>query len=121
MNEYNRNTDANPLTLLKRFTVVPVNCDDGAPTSYKGEAVSGVRTWYDDRDTHGTPQYVTKATYTSATGGPVIGMKVEDPLGNTTASTSSTRTSTMIWRSGGPLVTVTSSRHLEPGTRYDRR
>jgi hypothetical protein len=44
-NEYSRNTDANLLTLLKRVTVVPVNCDDGAPTSYKGEAVSDVRTW----------------------------------------------------------------------------
>jgi hypothetical protein len=44
-NEYSRNTDANLLTLLKRVTVVTVNCDDGAPTSYKGEAVSDVRTW----------------------------------------------------------------------------
>ncbi|GAA4074731.1 RHS repeat-associated core domain-containing protein [Streptomyces shaanxiensis] len=130
-NEYNRNTDANLLTLLKRVTVVPVNCDDGAPTSYKGEAISDVRTWYDDRDTYGatptkgdvvrsekvkgytadgTPQYVTtstakydvhgrvvesadqagnatKTTYTPTTGGPVTGMKVEDPLGNTTTST----------------------------------
>lgn len=130
-NEYNRNTDANLLTLLKRVTVVPVNCDDSAPTSYKGEAISDVRTWYDDRDTYGTtptkgdvvrsekvkgytadgtPQYVTtstarydvhgrvvesadqagnatKTTYTPATGGPVTGMKVEDPLGNTTTST----------------------------------
>ncbi|MFF5358472.1 RHS repeat-associated core domain-containing protein [Streptomyces scabiei] len=130
-NEYNRNTDANLLTLLKRVTVVPVNCDDGAPTSFKGEAISDVRTWYDDRDTYGTtptkgdvvrsekvkgytadgtPQYVTtstakydghgrvvesadqagnatKTTYTPATGGPVTGMKVEDPLGNTTTST----------------------------------
>jgi RHS repeat-associated protein len=130
-NEYNRNTDANLLTLLKRVTVVPVNCDDGAPTSYKGEAISDVRTWYDDRDTYGTkptkgdvvrsekvkgyaadgtPQYVTTSTakydvhgrvvesadqagnttktaYTPVTGGPVTGMKVEDPLGNTTTST----------------------------------
>ncbi len=170
-NEYNRNTDANLLTLLKRVTVVLVNCDDGAPTSYKGEAISDVRTWYDDRDTYGTtptkgdvvrsekvkgytadgtpqyvttstaryddrdtygttptkgdvvrsekvkgytadgtPQYVTtstarydvhgrvvesadqatnatKTTYTPTTGGPVTGMKVEDPLGNTTTST----------------------------------
>ncbi|WP_246101840.1 RHS repeat-associated core domain-containing protein [Streptomyces cyaneus] len=130
-NHYNRNTDANLLTLLKRVTVVPVNCDDGAPTSYKGEAISDVRTWYDDRDTYGatptkgdvvrsekvkgytadgTPQYVTtstakydvhgrvvesadqagnatKTTYTPTTGGPVTGMKVEDPLGNTTTST----------------------------------
>ncbi|KOV57820.1 ligand-binding protein [Streptomyces sp. NRRL WC-3618] len=130
-NEYNRNTDANLLTLLKRVTVVPVNCDDGAPTSFKGEAISDVRTWYDNRDTYGTtptkgdvvrsekvkgyaadgtPQYVTtsaawydvhgrvvesadqannatKTTYTPTTGGPVTGMKVEDPLGNTTTST----------------------------------
>ncbi|MDX3524821.1 polymorphic toxin-type HINT domain-containing protein, partial [Streptomyces scabiei] len=129
-NTYNRNTDANLLTLLKRVTVVPVNCDDGAPTSFKGEAISDVRTWYDDRDTYGTtptkgdvvrsekvkgytadgtPQYVTtstakydahgrvvesadqagnatKTTYTPTTGGPVTGMKVEDPLGNTTTS-----------------------------------
>ncbi|WP_405817976.1 ligand-binding protein [Streptomyces sp. NBC_01390] len=129
-NEYNRNTDANLLTLLKRVTVVPVNCDDGAPTEYKGEAISDVRTWYDNRDTYGTtptkgdvvrsekvkgyaddgtPQYVTtstarydvhgrvvesadqagnatKTTYTPVTGGPVTGMKVEDPLGNTTTS-----------------------------------
>ncbi|MGV9235443.1 RHS repeat-associated core domain-containing protein [Streptomyces nigra] len=130
-NDYTRNTDANLLTLLKRVTVVPVNCDDGAPTSYQGEAISDVRTWYDDRDTYGatptkgdvvrsekvkgytadgTPQYVTtstakydvhgrvvesadqagnatKTTYTPTTGGPVTGMKVEDPLGNTTTST----------------------------------
>ncbi|MDQ0933320.1 RHS repeat-associated protein [Streptomyces turgidiscabies] len=130
-NEYNRNTDANLLTLLKRVTIVPVNCDDGAPTSFKGEAISDVRTWYDNRDTYGTtptkgdvvrsekvkgyaadgtPQYVTtsaawydvhgrvvesadqannatKTTYTPTAGGPVTGMKVEDPLGNTTTST----------------------------------
>ncbi|MGW1540883.1 RHS repeat-associated core domain-containing protein [Streptomyces sp. NPDC002309] len=130
-NEYNRNTDANLLTLLKRVTVVPVNCDEGTPTSYTGVAISDVRTWYDDRDTYGTtptkgdvvrsekvkgyaadgtPQYVTtstarydvhgrvvesadqannatKTTYTPTTGGPVTGMKVEDPLGNTTTST----------------------------------
>ncbi|MGW1757086.1 RHS repeat-associated core domain-containing protein [Streptomyces mirabilis] len=130
-NTYNRNTDANLLTLLKRVTVVPVNCDDGAPTAYKGAAISDVRTWYDDRDNYGTtptkgdvvrsekvkayaadgtPQYVTtstakydahgrvtesadqqnnttKTTYTPTTGGPVTGMKVEDPAGNTTTST----------------------------------
>ncbi|MGW3292028.1 polymorphic toxin-type HINT domain-containing protein, partial [Streptomyces sp. NPDC001002] len=129
-NTYNRNTDANLLTLLKRVTVVPVGCDDGPP-SYKGEAISDVRTWYDDRDTYGTtptegdvvrsekvkgyaadgtPQYVTtstakydahgrvvesadqagvatKTSYTPTTGGPVTGMKVEDPAGNTTTST----------------------------------
>ncbi|MDQ0908728.1 RHS repeat-associated protein [Streptomyces canus] len=129
-NSYNRNTKANLLTLLKRVTVVPVNCDDGAP-SYKGEAISDVRTWYDDPDTYGTtptkgdvvrsekvkgyaddgtPQYVTtstakydahgrvtesadqqgnatKTTYTPTTGGPVTGMKVTDPAGNSTTST----------------------------------
>ncbi|MFG2464810.1 RHS repeat-associated core domain-containing protein [Streptomyces canus] len=130
-NAYVRNTGANLLTLLKRVTVVPVNCDDGPPSGYKGEAISDVRTWYDDPDTYGTtptkgdvvrsekvkgyaedgtPQYVTtstakydthgrvvesadqqgnatKTTYTPTTGGPVTGMKVEDPLGNTTTST----------------------------------
>jgi RHS repeat-associated protein len=130
-NTYNRNTGANLLTLLKRVVVVPVNCDDGEPSSFKGEAVSDVRTWYDDPDTYGTtptkgdvvrsekvkgyaadgtPQYVTtstaeydvhgrvtdsadqagnttRTTYTPTTGGPVTGMKVEDPLGNTTNST----------------------------------
>ena len=129
-NTYNRNTDENLLTLLKRVTVVPVGCDDGPP-SYKGEAISDVRTWYDDRDAYGTtptegdvvrsekvkgyaadgtPQYVTtstakydvhgrvvesadqagnatKTSYTPTTGGPVTGMKVEDPAGNTTTST----------------------------------
>ncbi|MFF1681929.1 polymorphic toxin-type HINT domain-containing protein [Streptomyces sp. NPDC058256] len=130
-NAYNRNTGTNLLTLLKRVTVVPVNCDDSAPTSYKGEAISDVRTWYDDPDTYGvtptkgdvvrsekvkgytadgTPQYVTtstakydvhgrvtesadqqniatKTTYTPTTGGPVTGMKVVDPAGNSTTST----------------------------------
>lgn len=129
-NTYNRNTDANLLTLLKRVTVVPVACDDGPP-SYKGEAISDVRTWYDDPDTYGTkptrgdvvrsekvkgyaddgtPQYVTTSTakydthgrvtesadqqgnatrtaYTPTTGGPVTGMKVTDPAGNSTTST----------------------------------
>ncbi|MFF1449373.1 polymorphic toxin-type HINT domain-containing protein [Streptomyces sp. NPDC058274] len=130
-NTYNRNLAANLLTLLKRVAVVPVNCDDGAPTSYKGEAISDVRTWYDDPDTYGTtptkgdvvrsekvkgyatdgtPQYVTtstakydthgrvtesadqqsvatKTTYIPTTGGPVTGMKVVDPAGNSTTST----------------------------------
>ncbi|MGW3135837.1 RHS repeat-associated core domain-containing protein [Streptomyces sp. NPDC001139] len=129
-NTYNRNTDANLLTLLKRVTVVPVACDDGPP-SYKGEAISDVRTWYDDPDAYGTkptrgdvvrsekvkgytddgaPQYVTTSTakydthgrvtesadqqgnatrtaYTPTTGGPVTGMKVTDPAGNSTTST----------------------------------
>ncbi|MFF4258540.1 RHS repeat-associated core domain-containing protein [Streptomyces sp. NPDC001663] len=129
-NTYNRNTGANLLTLLKRVTVVPVNCDEGAP-SYKGEAISDVRTWYDDPDTYGTtptkgdvvrsekvkgyaadgtPQYVTtstakydthgrvtesadqqgnatRTTYSPTTGGPVTGMKVTDPAGNSTTST----------------------------------
>ncbi|SNX59473.1 RHS repeat-associated protein [Streptomyces sp. TLI_55] len=129
-NTYNRNTDANLLTLLKRVTVVPVGCDDGPP-SYKGEAISDVRTWYDDPDTYGTkptkgdvvrsekvkgyaddgtPQYVTTSTakydthgrvvesadqqgnatktaYIPTTGGPVTGMKVTDPAGNSTTST----------------------------------
>ncbi|MFF3659118.1 polymorphic toxin-type HINT domain-containing protein [Streptomyces olivochromogenes] len=130
-NTYNRNTDRNLLTLLKRVTVVPVNCDDGAPSGYKGEAISDVRTWYDDPDTYGatptkgdvvrsekvkgyasdgTPQYVTTSTakydahgrvtdsadqqgnttktvYTPTLGGPVTGMKVTDPAGNSTTST----------------------------------
>jgi hypothetical protein len=81
-NAYNRNTDIGLLTLLKRVTVVPVACDDGPP-SYQGEAISDVRTWYDDPDTYGatptkgdvvrsekvkgytadgTPQYVTTST-----------------------------------------------------------
>ncbi|MDX3246464.1 polymorphic toxin-type HINT domain-containing protein [Streptomyces sp. ME18-1-4] len=129
-NAYNRNPDTGLLTLLKRVTVVPVACDDGPP-SYQGEAISDVRTWYDDPDTYGatptkgdvvrsekvkgytadgTPQYVTTSTakydahgrvtdsadqqgnttktvYTPTLGGPVTGMKVTDPAGNSTTST----------------------------------